>query len=856
MKSSTKRSNRQERNFTFQYAILLLAIALYGCINDVKEPVNYVDPFIGTDAGGHTFPGACLPFGMVQLSPDNGYRGVKAYCYDEDKIMGFSHTHLSGTGPYTKTHYNNVLIMPTVGDLEIMPGVLKELNSKAAKRADKRIETLVSENNSWQTLSNEDKKQKRRSIINEEKLKLIDENNRDEAGYYFSDSLTGYESAYSHNEEEANPGYYSVMLKDYIIKAELTATERVGFHRYTFPQSEEAHIIIDVTHSLTPDRKTQVKVLNDHQVEGYVIGDMEGNFDLPLTCYFFAEFDKAFSSAGVWHGEQIFKNKQEITGNEGVGAFANFQTEENEQVLVKVGISFVSIEGAKKNVKAELPHWDFDKVRNQARAIWNEKLNKIEVAEATHEQKTIFYTAMYHSLMFPRTFSDVDGSYYSHFDNQVHGLDNGNYYVDFSLWDTYRAQHPLLAYLEPQRQNEMIRTLLMMYEQGGRIPLHVSYKNHYQAVMIGDHATSIIVDSYKKGLRNYDVGLAYEAMKKNAMEPGERPWSRYGLDFYMDLGYIPAERVRESVSVTLENTYDDWCLAEMANELGYKEDYKYFGERAQYYKNLYDPESGFMRPRLFDGSWLEYCDGKLPEIVHNEFHPYYNCFDPLWVGVSPNRHFTESSAWQYVWHVPHDVQGLINLMGGKDEFVKNLDTLFAMSPNESGSRQYAPLRSKIGQYVHGNEPVHHVAYLYNYAGEPWKTQKWISEIRNRMYGTGPDGLCGNDDMGQMSAWYIFSVMGFYPVAPGQNVFAIGTPLFSEITLKLDDFFDNKTFTVQAEKISPENIYIQSATLNGKSYEKAWISHEDIVSGGTLKFVMGSNPNKNWGIGNLPPSMTR
>ncbi|MDX1285853.1 MAG: GH92 family glycosyl hydrolase, partial [Draconibacterium sp.] len=588
-------------------------------------------------------------------------------------------------------------------------------------------------------------------------------------------------------------------------------------------ESKEAHIVIDVTHSLTPGRDTYVKIVNEKQIEGYVTGDMEGSYDLPLTCYFYAEFDKPFKSAGTWNGDEISNNLKENSGNKGIGAFVNFETSEGEQVQVKVGISFVSIEGAKNNMQTELSHWDFEKVREEAKTKWNKKLNKIEINGGTEDQKTIFYTAMYHSLMFPRTFSDIDGSYYSHFKDSIFTNPGENYYVDFSLWDTYRALHPLLAYLEPEKQNEMISTFLKMYDQGGRLPLHVSYKNHYQATMIGDHATSVIVDSYMKGLRDYDIEKAYEAMRKNAMEPGERPWSRYGLDYYMDLKYIPAEKIRESVSVTLEDAYDDWCMAEIAKDLGKEEDYKLFSERAKYYENLYDSETNFFRPRYADGTWMEMCDS-LPTIVRTDVHSYFSCFDPLWVGFSPYRHFTESSAWQYLWHVQHDVQGLIDLMGGNKEFVTKLDALFSMSPKESGERQYAPLWSKIGQYVHGNEPCHHVTYLYNYAGEPWKTQKWVNEVRNKMYGTGPNGLCGNDDMGQMSAWYIYSAMGFYPVAPGQNVFVIGTPAFEETTLSLGEYFNNQKFTVKAEGVSPENIYIQSATLNGKPFDKTWISH--------------------------------
>jgi len=843
--------------FTIIPLFCISAILPVGCKKETKSPADYVNPFIGTDAGGHTFPGACLPFGMVQLSPDNGYKGVKAYGYQGKNIIGFSHTHLSGTGPFTKTHYNNVLIIPTVGPLEVKPGVVKEIDFLSAERLNEILADMPEmEKQEWEKLPEETREEKKLSILVKTKLEIFDSKDRDEEGYFSDESFKGYESAYSHDEEEASPGYYAVQLKDYGIKAELTATEHAGFHRYTFPKSEEAHIIIDVTHSLTPGRNTYVKIINEHQIEGNVTGDMEGSYDLPLTCYFFAEFNKAFTSFGTWNGDSICHSLNEISGKDGVGAFVNFTTEEGEQILVKVGISFVSIEGAKKNLQAELSHWDFQKVVDQAKEEWNKKFDKIEIKGGTEAQKTIFYTAMYHSLMFPRVFSDVDGSYYSHFDDKIHGNPGERYYVDFSLWDTYRAEHPLLAYLEPERQNEMIRTFLTMYDQGGRLPLHVSYKNYYQATMIGDHATSVIVDSYRKGLRDYDVEKAYEAMRKNATEPGERPKSRYGLDYYMKLKYIPAEKVRESVSVTLEDAYDDWCLAQMAKDLGKTDDYQLFSERAGYYANLYDTETGFFRPRKSDGSWLEMCDS-LPSIIRTDIHPYYSCFDPLWVGVSPNRHYTESSAWQYLWHVPYDVQGLINLMWGREEFVTRLDFLFSMSPKESGEHQYAPLWSKIGQYVHGNEPVHHVAYLYNYAGEPWKTQMRVNEIRNKMYGVGPNGLCGNDDMGQMSAWYIFSAIGFYPVAPGQNVFAIGTPLFEEVTLNLGEYFNNKAFTIKAEGVSAENIYIQSAELNGEPHNKSWITHNEIINGGTLILGMGPIPNKEWGNSEdaFPPSMT-
>lgn len=846
-------------NFKGLLLSLSMLIVFCSCAPEERKLVDYVNPFIGTAAGGHTFPGACLPFGMVQLSPDTGYQGVRAYSYAEESIIGFSHTHVSGTGPFTKTHYNNVLFMPRVGDLEVMPGVAKELNVMAKENLQKRLSTLSEEERKeLNSLTLEGRKERELEILNEEKVRLVDDNNMAEDGYKTSNTFKGYESKFSHDDEEASPGYYAVKLKDYGINAELTASKRAGFHRYTFPESKESHIVIDVTHSLTPNRETFVNVINDHQIEGYVVGDMEGSYDMPLKCYFFAEFNKSFESVGTFNGEVIYPDVKSLKGLNGVGAYVNFETKEGEQVLSKVGISFVSIEGAKNNLSTEIPHWDFDKTRFSASKIWSKKLEKIEVAGGTKKQKTILYTSIYHSLMFPRTFSDVDGSYYSHFDKAVHTDVDNPYYVDFSLWDTYRAEHPLLVYLEPERQTEMINSMLTMYDQGGRLPLHVSYKNHYQAAMIGDHATSVIVDSYRKGLKNFDIEKAYEAMRKNAMvQDTDRPKSRYGLDYYMKYKYIPAEKIRESVAVTLEDAYDDWCLSEIAKDLGKTDDYKLFSERAAYYKNLYDEETELFRPRKIDGSWLEMCEGRLPEINTTDIHPYYDCFDPLWVGVSPNRHYTESNAWQYFWHVPYDVQGLMDLTGSRENFVSKLDSLFTMSPTESGPIQYAPLRSKIGQYVHGNEPVHHVAYLYDYAGEPWKTQLRVSQIMDKLYGVEADGLCGNDDMGQMSAWYIFSAMGFYPVAPGQNVYPIGTPIFEELTLDLGAYFNGNKFTVKANGVSSDNIYIQSATLNGKSYNKAYITHDDIVKGGVLAFEMGAEPNTNWGsdVSSYPPSMS-
>jgi len=821
-----------------------------------KKPVDYVNPFIGTDKEGNTFPGACLPFGMVQLSPDNGYQGVKAYNYAKKTILGFSHTQLSGTGDGTLTNYCNILIMPTSGELKVSPGIAKSPERLARKNLELKMNNFSAEEKQiLEGLSDTDRRKRWRLLLQAEKQKIMTD--LANTGHDTTLLPKGYESGYSHAEEVATPGYYAVQLKDYDIKAEMTVTERVGFHRYTFSKTQDAHLIFDVTHSLTANRDSYVKILNKNQIEGFVTTDQEGDNSHPLKCYFFAEINKSFTSCGTWNGDSIKPGINEMSGKDGVGAFLNFSTTKGEQVLIKVGISFVSIEGAKNNLVKEIPHWDFDKIRTQAKNSWNEKLNKISVKGGTENQKTTFYTSMYHSLLFPRTFSDADGIYFSNIDHTVYHSKAGRYYVDFSLWDTYRTEHPLLAYLEPERQNEMINTFLDMYDQGGRIPLYVCYKNHYMKGMIGDHAASVIVDSYMKGIRGFNIEKAYEAMRKNAMEPGEIENSRVGLSYYKDLGYIPADKVRESVSVTMEYAYDDWCLSRMAKELGKNEDWLLFSKRALYYKNLYDQSTGFMRPKKADGQWLEMCNEPPKIIKADDGRPYYSCFDPLWVGVSPNRHFTESNAWQYLWHVPHDIQGLMNTMGGKKEFLSKLDTLFSMTPNETGPA-YAPAYSKIGQYVHGNEPVHHVAYLFNYAGEPWKTQKRVRQIMDEKYIAAPDGLCGNDDMGQMSAWYIFSAMGFYPVAPGQNVFVIGSPLFEESILDLGEYFGGHKFTVRANGVSSTNFYIQSATLNGKTYNKTWITHDDIIKGGTLIFEMGPEPNKNWGNKpeDAPPSMSQ
>ena len=478
---------------------------------------------------------------------------------------------------------------------------------------------------------------------------------------------------------------------------------------------------------------------------------------------------------------------------------------------------------------------------------WNKALAKIEVgmdqgdAESFGKQKLeTFYTALYHSLLFPATFSDVDGKYMG-LDNQVHTAKGFTYRSDFSLWDTFRAEMPLLTLVDPERSNDVINTMIAQYEQGGWLPTPQQFGNSYTNDMIGDHPVNVILDAYQKGIRNFNLEKAYEAVRKNAMEtpPSDnRSRGRVGLEYYLKYGYIPYDKLKESVSRTMEYSYNDWCVAQLAKALGKSEDYQMFMKRAENYKNVFDKSTGFARPKSSDGKWL-------------------TPFDPRFIGNGNNRHYTEANAWEYTWFVPHDVQGLINLEGGRELFIKKLDSLFTISSFIPGTVSDAT--GLIGQYAQGNEPGHHTIYLYDYAGAPWKTQYRIRHVMDSLYTSGPAGLCGNEDMGQMSAWYVLSAMGFYPVAPGQNIYSIGSPEFSKVTIHLDKAFHNtKEFVIEARNNSRQNKYIQSATINGKPLNKPWFDHAEIKNGGTLIFLMGPEPDKSWGsdAAAAPPSMTK
>lgn len=765
-------------------ALLMLCAALVQA-----EPYDHVNPLIGTGGEGHTYPGATVPFGLVQLSPDtkNGtfkgnfteccYPWAAGYRYEDSVILGFSHTHFSGTG---HSDLGDILLMPTVGKLNLQPG-------DAAQ--------------------------------------------------------PGYRSRYSHDDETAQPGYYAVGLKDYGIRAEMTATERVGVHRYTFPKSDSAHVILDLSHAIynTDDKVlwSAIRVGDDKRtITGYRMTTGWAKFK-PI--YFAIEFSKPFDSFGMVREDERRYGRPQRTRAEGAAeiitlpelqgktlkAYVDFKTNEGEQVVLKVGISYVSPEGALKNLQAEVPHWDFDRVRADAKRKWQAELNKFDV-QGTPENMSMFYTSLYHTVLGPVVFNDVDGSYRG-LDQNIHRSAVPNYSI-FSLWDTYRALHPLFTYTQQDKVGDMITSMLAHYQQSPVKMLPIwSFHGNETGTMIGYHAVSVIADAYVKGLRNFDAELAYKAVTDTA---NRRDFA--GLGHYLDKGYVAHDLQNEAASKTAEYAYDDYAIAQFAKALGKQADYEHYLKRSMNYKNTFDASIGYMRGRLASGAWETPFD---PELAQKR------------------SAFTEGSAMQYSWYVPHDVNGLIKLMGGKQQFVKRLDHLFDTEVNREKIKEHEDIAGLIGQYVQGNEPSHHIAYLYNYAGQPWKTQERIHQVMQTMYFSRPDGLPGNDDLGQMSAWYIFSALGFYPVAPNDLSYAIGTPRLERATLKLGG---GKEFTVIAHGLSDKNFYIDRATLNGKPLTRSYIEHKDIAAGGTLEFHMRATPNKAWGssASAAPPSLSR
>ncbi len=711
-----------------------------------KKVTDYVDPFIGTGGHGHTYPGATLPFGMMQLSPDTGIDGwdwCSGYHYSDNSIMGFSHTHLSGTGA---TDYADILFMPTVGPLKFLPG------------------------------------------------------SKDKPG-------DGYRSRFSHQNEKASPGYYSVYLDDYKVRAELTVSMRAGMHRYTFPKSNASNIIIDLKHGLDSDSESMLKFVGNNKVEGY---RKSHGWAQEHTVYFVADFSKPFTSCGTVIDDNLIDGQTEASGKN-VKGYVRFSTYNGEPVIVRIGISAVSIEGARKNLNKEISHFDFEYQRQLAQKTWEKELSRIEVEGNNEDQKTIFYTALYHAMITPNLFMDSDGKYFG-MDRKVHTAKGFNYYTVFSLWDTFRAEHPLFTILDPKRAGDFVKTLLAKYKEIGLLPVWELASNETWC-MIGYHSVPVIFDAYMKGIRGFDAKAALEAMKASA----ER--DQHGQKLYRERGFLPADKENESVSKTLEYCYDDWCIAQLAKKIKAEDDYKKYNQRSLFYKNLFDKSTGFMRGKMSDGSWI-------------------TPFEPKAV----TQQYTEANAYQYNFFVPHDIKGLIDLHGGNENFVNRLDGLFAESDKLEGRFQ-PDISGLIGQYAHGNEPSHNFAYLYNYAGAAWKTQERVREIMNQLYTSKTDGLCGNDDCGQMSAWYVFSAMGFYPVTPGQNSYAIGSPIFDKVTINLDG---GKKFVITARNNSDQNKYIQTASLNGTLHEYGFISHEEITKGGSLIFEMTDQPNKIWG----------
>ena len=716
---------------------LLLSI-LFSCQPD-NPLYSYVNPFIGTGGHGHTFPGATVPFGMVQLSPDSrleGWDGCGGYHYSDSVIYGFSHTHLSGTGV---SDYGDILFAPTVGDIIYNNG---------------------------------------------------------------ADEKPGYSSRFSHDKEIAEAGFYQVFLEDYKIDVSLTTSHRSGFHKYTFPKSDQSNIIIDLEHR-DEVLESEIEIISNNELVGF---RRSNTWATDQHVYFVAQFSKDFSNAEISRAGVIIDKKK--VNHKMLKASVQFNTDANEDILVRVGISAVSVASARKNLEKEINHWDFNKTRNQARDLWNSELSKILV-DSDQQTKEIFYTSLYHSCIAPNLFMDVDGSYRGT-DLKVHQSNEFDNYTVFSLWDTYRATHPLFTLIDQERTLDFIHTFLEQYDKGGQLPVW-ELAGTYTHCMIGYHSIPVIVDAFMKGITGFDLDKAYEAMLHSADQ------KHLGLASYQKDGFISANLETESVSKTLEYAYDDWCIAQMAKELGKDADYRRFMKRAQSYKNIFDPNTGFMRAKMN--------------------HSWFSPFDPAEV----NFNYTEANSWQYSFYVPQDIQGFATYLGGKGSLDAKLDALFT-SPSKTSGRHQIDITGLIGQYAHGNEPSHHMAYLYNYVNKPWKTQERVSQILNNLYTTHPDGLSGNEDCGQMSSWYVLSAMGIYSVTPGMDYYVIGSPRLERSVISLEN---GRQFTIIAKGASKNNPYIQSATLNGKEFNSSYISHHDIMNGGTLEFIMSNTPNKLW-----------
>ena len=720
--------------------------------NKEKLAISYVDPFIGTGGHGHTYPGATVPFGMLQVSPVNGINSwdwCSGYHYSDSVAVGFSHLNLSGTG------------IGDLADIIFMP-VNKEVNL------------------------------------------AVNPQSRDSISY---------KSSYSHQNEKASPGYYQVFLEDHNINVELTTSKRTANHKYTFKKGDKNSVVIDLGFAINWDKplETSLKIEDEYTISGTRFSK---GWAQNQKVFFVAKFSKPITRYKLYADENVIDKK--LTSGTKTSTQLFFDADDTNELQVKVALSSVSVENAKGNLDSA--NFNFDEVKIDAEKSWEKALSSFDVETKTDSLKTIFYTALYHAQLAPVTFSDKNGEFRLEND-EIATAEKYTVYSTLSLWDTFRAEHPLLTLVAPDKVSDIVNSMLAYYETKKILPVWTLYGNETNT-MTGYHSISVIVEAYKKGIRGFDAEKAYEAMK-NTMMQDER-----GLNHYKKYGYIPYSLLDESVTITLEYAYDDWCVAEMAKALGKEDDYQFFLNRSKAYQHLFDSESGFMRGKSIDGtSWNE-------------------PFDPKYSNHREQTDYTEGNAWQHSWFVPHDVDNLIETHGSNNVFANRLEQLFTESSEITGDNVSADISGLIGQYAHGNEPSHHIAYMFNRAKQPWRTQYWARHILDTQYNTTPNGLSGNEDCGQMSAWYVLSSVGLYPMNPASGEYEISSPVFEKTQMNLPN---GKTFHIEAENVSDKNRYIQSATLNGKVFNTTTIAHEDILKGGSLHFIMGSKPNKQWGF---------
>ena len=732
------------------------------------HPSDYIRPFVGTQGEGNTYPGPSAPFGMIQLSPDTDrdlWDTASGYEYSDTSIMGFTLTHLNGTG------------IPDLGDFLFMPQ------------------------------------------LGEPKLVVGTKENPD----------AGYRARYSHDQESASAGYYKVKLLNNNVTVELTAGERAGMMRFTFPQSEKASVMTDMQHFLSGKRFkliwSHVRVEDNATITGF---HLVNGWAKERYLYFAARYSRPFDHYRIMsQGNEVkydsYKTYRFRSRNEAAGTnlqfLAEYKTRPNEVIMVKVAVSAISAANALQNLDSEIPRgdWDFERVVRQTREKWDRELSRIEV-EGSQWDKETFYTSMYHAFLAPNLYQDVTGEYRG-LDSNIHQAKGFKNYAVFSLWDTFRATHPLFALIQSQRDSDMINSLLAHYDQSADHLLPMwSLQGNETWCMIGYHAVPVIADGYLKGVKGFDKERAYQAIRATAMN------SDYdGVATYAKLGWVPCDQENESVSKTLEYAYDDYCVAQMARSLGKKADYDYFMKRAGSYKNVFDPATSHVRGRDTQGNW------RTP-------------FDPHAYGEGVQADFTEATATQYSFYNPQDVPAMIALMGGREKFIQQLDALFDYK-DSAKTKVAEEIQGRIGEYWHGNEPSHHIIYLYCYAGQPWKAARRLHEVIKTQYGNQPNSLSGNDDCGQMSAWYIFTALGFYPVCPASDYYVIGSPAVKKAVMHLSS---GKKFTMLAENLSEQNIYVQSVKLNGRNWNTPFLPHRELKGGGTLVFTMGPQPNPEWG----------